>query len=79
MELSQNPWSQAIDNTTKPKTTSLFPLQKLKGNQPVPKAATICLAHLEEESTKRDKEVESEDPDSIDGLQKSSWCTLQGL
>ena len=35
MELSQNPWSQVIDNTAKPKTTSFFPLQKLKGNLPV--------------------------------------------
>ena len=32
MELSQNPWNQAIDNTAKPKTTSFLPLQKLKGN-----------------------------------------------
>ena len=27
--------------------------------------ATMCLVHLEEESTKRDVEVESKDPDSI--------------
>ena len=66
MELSWNPQSQAIDNATKPKTTSFFPLQKLKGNQPVPKTAIVRLAHLEEESAKRDEEVESEDPDSID-------------
>ena len=30
MELSQNPWSQTIDNTSKPKATSFFPLWKLK-------------------------------------------------
>ena len=65
MELSQNPQSQAIDNTAKPKTTSFFPLQKLKGNQPVSKMANVCLVHLEEESAKRDEEVEIEDPDSI--------------
>ena len=65
MELSHNPQSQVIDNPTKPKTTSFFPLQKLKGN--LPKMATMHLAHLEEESTKRDEEVESEDPDSING------------
>ena len=68
MELSQNPQSQAIDNTAKPKITSFFPLQKLKGNQPVPKMATVHLAHLEEESTKRDEEVESKDPDGLDGV-----------
>ena len=28
----------------------------------------MCLAHLEEESAKKDKEVESKDPDSIDGV-----------
>ena len=62
MELSQSPQNQAIDNTAKPKTTSFFPLQKIKGNQPT---AVECLVHLEEESTKRDEEVESKDPDSI--------------
>ena len=65
MELSQNPQSQAIDNTVKPKTTSFFPLQKLKGNQPVSKTAAVCLVHLDEESAKRDEEVDIEDPDSI--------------
>ena len=68
MELSQNTCSQVIDNTAKPKTTSFFPLQKLKGNQPVSKTAAICLAHLEEESTKREEEEETEDPDGIDGV-----------
>ena len=68
MELSQNPQSQAIDYTAKPKTTSFFPLQKLKGNQPVSKMTAMSLAHLEEESAKRDEEVEIEDPDGIDGV-----------
>ena len=55
-----------VDNIAKPKTTSFFPLQKLKGNQPVSKVATMCPAHLEDESAERDEEVETEDPDSID-------------
>ena len=67
MELSQNPQNQVIDNTAKPKTTSFFPLWKLKGNQPVSKMATMHLAHLEEERTKTDEEVEIKDPDGIDG------------
>ena len=67
MELSQNPWSQAIDNTTKPKTTNFFPLQKLKRSQPVSKMAAMHLVHLEEESTEREEEEEIEDPDGIDG------------
>ena len=66
MELFQNPCSQVIDNTTKPKATMFFPLQKLKGNQPVSKIATVHLVHLEEESTKREEEDETEDPDGID-------------
>ena len=41
MELSQNPCNQAIDNTAKPKATSFFPLQKLKGSQPVSKMAIV--------------------------------------
>ena len=28
----------------------------------------MCLAHLEEESAKKDEEVESEDPNSINGI-----------
>ena len=68
MELSRNPQSQVVDNAAKPKTTSFFPLWKLKGNQWIPKLAAMCLAHLEEENAKGDEEVESKDPDSIDGV-----------
>ena len=66
MELSQSPQNQVTDNTTKQRTTSFFPLWKLKGNQPALKIPTVCLVHLEEESAGRDEEVESEDPDGID-------------
>ena len=76
MELSQNPQSQVVDNATKPKTTSFFPLWKLKGNQLVPKMATMCLVHVEEESTKSDKEVESKDPDSINGVTEEFMVCL---
>ena len=68
MELSQNQWSQVIDNTTKPKTTSFFPLQKLKGNQPVSKMATLHLAHLEEESDQEGGGRRFKDLDGIDGV-----------
>ena len=76
MELSQSPQNQVIDNIAKPKATSFFPLWKLKGNQPVPKRAAMCLAHLEEESAKRDKEVESKGPDSIDGVMEEFMVHL---
>ena len=76
MELFQSPRNQAIDNTAKPKTTSFFPLQKLKRNQPVPKTAAVHLAHLEEESSKRDEEAKSKDPDSINGVTEESMVHL---
>ena len=55
MELSWSPWNQTTNNTTKPRTTSFFPLWKLKGTQPAPKTPAMCLAHLEEESAKGEK------------------------
>ena len=76
MELSLNPHSQVIDNNAKPKSTSFFPLQKLKGNQAVSKMATICLAHLEEEITKREEEDKTEDPDGIDGVTEEFMVNL---
>ena len=76
MELCWNPQCQAIDNTAKPKTTSFFPLQKLKGNQPVPKMATVCLAYLEEESTKREEEEEIKDPEGISGVMEEFMVHL---
>ena len=76
MELSQNPCSQAIDNTAKPKSTSFFPLQKLKGNQPVSKMAIMHLAHLEEESTKREEEDKTEDPDGINRVMEAFMVCL---
>ena len=76
MELSQNPWIQAINNTTKPKTISFYPLQKLKGNQPVPKMAAVHLAHLEEEGIERKKEEEIEDPNGIEGVMEEFMVHL---
>ena len=54
------------NNTAKPQMISFFPLQKLKGTQPALKTPSVHLAHLEEESAEKDKEVESEDPNGID-------------
>ena len=68
MELSGIPWNQTTNNTTKSRKTSFFPLQKLKGTQPTPKTPAVCLVHLEEERANGDKEVESKDPDGIDGV-----------
>ena len=59
--------SQTVNNTTKPKAMSFFPLWKLKGTQPA-KVPTVQLAHLEEESAKKEEGTESEDPNGIEGV-----------
>ena len=76
MELSQSPQSQATDNTAKPRTTSFFPLWKLKGTQPALKTPVMCLVHLGEESAKKDKEMESKGPNSIDGVMEEFMVHL---
>ena len=37
IDLSQNPRFQMTDSQSEPRTTSFFPLRKLKGNQPLSK------------------------------------------
>ena len=76
MELSCNPCSQAIGNTAKPKSTSFFPLQKLKGNQPLSKTTAVHLAHLEEESPKGEEEDKPQDPDGIDRVMEEFMVHL---
>ena len=68
MELSCSPRTQVTDNTSKPWPTSFFPLWKLKGNQPTPKAPAMWLAHLEEEGTRRDEDKRNNDSDGINGV-----------
>ena len=68
MEFSQSPRTQATNNTPKPCPTSLFPLWKLKGNQPNPKAPAVHLAHLEEEDTRRDEDEGSNNSNRINGV-----------
>ena len=41
---------------------------KLKGNQPLSKKPTIHLAQLEEEEVDDSKDLESDDPDGIEGV-----------
>ena len=76
MELSQSPQSQATDNTAKSKVTSFFPLCKLKGTQPALKTPAVHLVYLEEESAKKDKEVESKDPNGINGVMEEFMVHL---
>ena len=65
IELSQSSRIQMADGPSKPRTTSFFPLRKLKGNQPFSKKPTVWLAQLEEEGADNDEDPESDDPDGI--------------
>ena len=68
IELSQSSRIQTADSKSKPRTTSFFPLRKLKGNQPLSKKPTICSAQLEEEDAADGKDPESDDPGGIEGV-----------
>ena len=59
--------SQTLQNTTKPKVMSFFTLQRLKGTQPA-RVLAVQLAHLEEESAKKEDGTESEEPNGIVGV-----------
>ena len=60
------------DGPSKPRTTSFFPLRKLKGNQPLSMKPTIHLAQLEEEDTDDGEDLESDDPDGLEGVTEES-------
>ena len=68
IELSQSSRIQAPNGPSKLRTTSFFPLRKLKGNQPQLKKPTIHLAHLEEEEADDGEDPESDDPGGIEGV-----------
>ena len=76
IELSQSPRAQTTNGPSKPRTTSFFPLQKLKGSQPFPKKPAICLAQLEEEGTNDGEDLESDDPNGIEGVTKEFMVQL---
>ena len=63
IELSQSSRVQVANGPFKPRTTSFFPLRKLKGNQPA-----VHLAHLEEEDADDGEDPESDDPGGIKGV-----------
>ena len=64
-------WSsriQTADGPSKPRTTSFFPLRKLKGNQPFPMKPTIWLVQLQEEDADDGEDWESDDHNGIKGV-----------
>ena len=76
IKLYHSPRAPANDGPSKPRTTSFFPLWKLKGSQPFPKKPTICLVQLEEEGTNDGEDPESDDPDGIKGVTKEFMVWL---
>ena len=76
IELPQGPRTQMTNNTPKPKTTSFFPLSKLKGNQPILKKPAVHLVHLEEEDAGNDEDQESDDPSRIKGVSEEFMVCL---
>ena len=59
--------NQTAATMSKPKATSFFPLQKLKGSQPT-KTSVVWVAHLEEENGDKEECTDSKDPDGIKGM-----------
>ena len=68
IELPWGPRTQTADGPPKPRTTSFFPLKKLKGNQHLLKKPTVHLAHLEEKDASDDEDPESDNPGRIKGV-----------
>ena len=76
IELSRNYRIQTADGPSKPRTTSFFPLRKLKGNQPFPKKPTVWLVQLEEEDADDGEDQEIDDPDGIKGVTEEFMVQL---
>ena len=76
IELSRSSRFQMTDSLSKPRTTSFFPLRKLKGNQPLSKKPTIHLAQLEEEDADDGEDPESDDPGGIKGVMEEFMIQL---
>ena len=76
IELPKSSRIQATDGPPKPRTTSFFPLRKLKGNQTLSKKPAIHLAHLEEEDVDDGKDPDSDYPGGIEGVTEESMVQL---
>ena len=76
IELSWSPRAPATDGPSKLRATSIFPLRKLKGNQPFKKKPAMHLTQLEEESTNNGEDPESNNPDGIEGVTKEFMVRL---
>ena len=64
------------DGPSKPRTTSFFPLRKLKGYQSLSKKSAVYLAQLEEEDADDGEDPESDDPGGIEGVMEEFMVQL---
>ena len=78
IELPQRSRTKLLMAPLKPRTTSFFPLRRLKGNQPLLKKPAVHLAHLEEEDAGDGEDPESDDPGRIEGVTEDLWSNWQG-
>ena len=76
IELPGSSRSQLTDGLSKPRTTSFFPLRKLKGSQPFPKKPAVWLVQLDEEDTNDGEDLESNNPDGIEGVMEDFMVWL---
>ena len=76
IKLSQSSRIQTADGPSKPRTTSFFPLRKLKGNQPFSKKPAVQLVQLKEEDADDGEDPESDDPDGIEGVMEEFMVQL---
>ena len=76
IELSWSPRVPATDGSSKLRATSFFPLRKLKGNQPYTKKPAVHRTQLEEEDANDGEDLESDDPNGIDGVTEEFMIRL---
>ena len=76
MELSQSPQNQAIDNTTKPKTTIFSLCRSSKGTNQYLKQPPCAWCTWKRKVPKGMKKLESEDPDSINRVMEEFMVHL---
>ena len=75
-KLYQSPRVPATDGPSKLRATRLFPLRKLKGNQPYMKKPAVHLTQLEEEDADDGKDLEIDDPNGIKGVDEEFMVRL---
>ena len=76
IELHQSSRIQAADGPSKPRTTSFFPLRKLKGNQPLFKSPLSTWHSQRKRKADDGEDPESDDPGGIKGVMEEFMVQL---